>query len=89
MFGLVQFWAGKFVYAARMAQSRPIAMTKRLERVRALATDLFRLLDRAHGQSIGTRAMAEQIRTDADAVLRVLKRPGGPTRVSRLPRRAV
>jgi hypothetical protein len=67
----------------------PLAMTKRLERVRAVATDLSRLLDRAHGQSLGTRAMADQIRTDADAVLRVLKRPRGATRFVRRARGAV
>ena len=57
-----------------MPQPSPLAMTKRLERVRAVAADLSRLLDRASGHSLGTRAMADQIRNDADAVLRLLNR---------------
>jgi hypothetical protein len=64
-------------------------MAKRLERVKAVASDLSRLLDRAHGQSLGTRAMADQIRNDADAVLRLLNRPRVTPRVLPSSRRAV
>jgi hypothetical protein len=49
-------------------------MTERLERVRNIADDLSREFIRNYKHSLGVRAMAKQLRDDAAAVIRELKR---------------
>lgn len=64
-----------FRLSAGMARLPPLSLTQRLERVRDIAGDLSRELVRNCGDCPATRAMAEQLRDDAEAVLRLVKRP--------------
>jgi hypothetical protein len=59
----------------RMPRSRTVPQTRRLERIKALASDLSRELVRTDSRCPSKKAMADQIWTDANAVLRALKRP--------------
>ena len=57
-----------------MARSRPAAITTRVERIKVLADDLSRELMRIQSDRPAVSAFAGQIRDDAIAVLRTLKR---------------
>ena len=58
-----------------MAESLPLSVTERLERMAAVADDLSRELVRDYQNSPTLRAMAEQLRDDAAAVLLELEVP--------------
>ena len=57
------------------AESPPLSVTERLERIAGVADDLSRELVRDYQDSPTLRAMAEQLRDDATTVLLELKVP--------------
>lgn len=57
-----------------MTRSRHVSLPERLARITALAVDLSREIVRVKGPCVATFAMADQIRNDADAVVRALRR---------------
>ena len=58
-----------------MAESLPLSVTERLERIAAVADDLSRELVRNYQDNPSLRTMAEQLRDDAAAVLLELRVP--------------
>ena len=56
-----------------MSQSLPLSVPERLERIAAVADDLSRELVRNYRDSPALRAMAEQLRDDAGALLLAMK----------------